>query len=118
MRQVFLHVASTGWVAALYAASLQPHTLRAPMKSADSLLICRTSFALKLSFRLCEFRSDLSCHHAQLPAQPFDVILQAPIFYVALVIKPVVQQSALGCTACHSRELPRLFGPSCWQVQR
>lgn len=69
---------------------MQPHTLRAPMKSADSLLICRTSYALKLSFRLSEFRSDLSCHHARLPTQPFDVILQASIFHTVLLIKPVV----------------------------
>ena len=55
-------------------ALLQPNVLRAPMKSAGSRLIRKASFKLGEGCRFGEPRSDLVCHHSQLPTQPFNVV--------------------------------------------
>ncbi|WP_240975274.1 LysR family transcriptional regulator [Paraburkholderia aromaticivorans] len=64
----------TGTAAGLYPALLQRvFSLRAPMDSADSRLISAPSSRLFALSRFGESRSDLFCHHSQVPAQPFDV---------------------------------------------
>lgn len=60
----------TGWAAALHSALLQPDSLRAPMKSADSRLIHLASWSGSDNFSgLVSPRSYLSCHHARMPPQ-------------------------------------------------
>lgn len=64
----------TGTAAGLYPALLQRVlSLRASMDSADSRLISASSSRLFAISRFSESRSDLFCHHSEVPAQPFDV---------------------------------------------
>jgi hypothetical protein len=63
----------TGTVAALYPAFAASVSLRAPMDSADSRLIFVAGCKPERTFRFGESRSDLFCHHSQVPAQPFEI---------------------------------------------
>ena len=66
----FSRLRRTGWAAALHSALLQPVSLRAPMKSADSRLIQFTRSIVSDKFSgLVSPRSYPFCHHARMPPQ-------------------------------------------------
>ena len=115
----------TGTAAGLYPALVQRvFSLRAPMDSADSRLISASSSRLFALSRFGESRSDLFCHHSQVPAQPFDVPssstkLTSPTFGIcSCSFMPAWRSRILPDTSGRAPGWPRWCGPSCSRVRR